>query len=394
MQANQAQFGLVAKDSYADIGLVSAHLSGKLNGVVAQIKVRQTYKNWSDSNIECTYTFPMAWQSVLLGMHVELNGKRLIGSVKPKKVAEAQYEKAIDTGDLPVMLERSGKDIYTANIGNIQTGDEVVIEFVYAQILKAEDGCIRFNLPTTIAPRYGDADSAGMKPHQQATADAQAEQRLFLNLELSENLSGGTIHSPSHEIQVTREESHCAIRLEGGAWLDRDFVLNIDRIGDLNFAVAAPDPVRSGEATLLTGSVFRPQNQAKNRPSVIKVLVDCSGSMQGDSNAQARDALDWLFHQLQTDDEVSMTRFGSTTVHVLPRLQKCTEAYQRRLRSEARNIQADLGGTEMQGALQEVFELGARGPVPTWDVLLLTDGQIWHSKPLIEAARRSSAAPD
>ena len=183
MQANQAQFGLVAKDSYADIGLVSAHVSGKLNGVVAQIRVRQTYKNWSDSNIECTYSFPMAWQSVLLGMHVELNGKRLIGSVKPKKVAEAQYEKAIDTGDLPVMLERSGKDIYTANIGNIQTGDEVVIEFVYAQILKAEDGCIRFNLPTTIAPRDGDADSAGMKPHQQATADAQAEQRLFLNLE-------------------------------------------------------------------------------------------------------------------------------------------------------------------------------------------------------------------
>ena len=136
MQANERQIGLHAKGADADIGLVSAHVTGRLNGLVAQIKVRQVYKNWSDTNIECVYTFPLGWQSVLLGMRVELNGRSLTGTVKPKKVAEAQYEEAIDNGDLPVMLERSGKDLYTANIGNILTGDEVVIELDYAQILK------------------------------------------------------------------------------------------------------------------------------------------------------------------------------------------------------------------------------------------------------------------
>ncbi len=90
MQANEQQIGLCARDSFADIGLVSAHVTGKLNGLVAQIKVRQVYKNWSDTNVECVYTFPLAWQSVLLGMRVELNGKSLTGMVKPKKVAEAQ----------------------------------------------------------------------------------------------------------------------------------------------------------------------------------------------------------------------------------------------------------------------------------------------------------------
>ncbi len=391
MQANEAQFGLFAKDCYADIGLVSAHVSGKLNGVVAQIKVRQTYKNWSDSNIECAYTFPMAWQSVLLGMHVELNGKRLTGSVKPKKVAEAQYEKAIDSGDLPVMLERSGKDIYTANIGNIQTGDEVVVEFVYAQILKAEDGCIRFNLPTTIAPRYGDADHAGVKPHQQATADAQAEQRLFLNLELSENLSVGTIYSPTHEIQVSREESHCAIRLEGAAWLDRDFVLNIDRLGDLQFAVASPDPVRPGEATLLTGSVFRPQHQAKNRSSVIKVLVDCSGSMQGDSIEQARDCLGWLFGQLGTADKVSFTRFGSSVEHDHPALQACTTVYRQVLKSSVRKLAATLGGTEIDAALKEVIAISDDETEESRDavILLITDGEVWNIDETIATVRAS-----
>lgn len=196
MQANKKQIGLHAQDMEANIGLVSAHVTGRLNGLVAQIKVRQVYKNWSDDNVECVYTFPLGWQSVLLGMRVELNGKSMTGTVKPKKVAEAQYEEAISSGDLPVMLERSGKDLYTANIGNIQTGDEVVIELDYAQILKAEDGAIRFSLPTTIAPRYGDASAAGLKLHQQAEANPQAEHRLFLNLELSENLSQGKVYSP------------------------------------------------------------------------------------------------------------------------------------------------------------------------------------------------------
>ena len=211
MQANKKQIGLHAQDMEANIGLVSAHVTGRLNGLVAQIKVRQVYKNWSDDNVECVYTFPLGWQSVLLGMRVELNGKSMTGTVKPKKVAEAQYEKAIDSGDLPVMLERSGKDLYTANIGNIQSGDEVVIELDYAQILKAEDGAIRFSLPTTIAPRYGDASAAGLKLHQQAEANPQAEHRLFLNLELSENLSQGTVYSPSHEIQLSRQGNQCEI---------------------------------------------------------------------------------------------------------------------------------------------------------------------------------------
>jgi Ca-activated chloride channel family protein len=134
-----------------------------------------------------------------------------------------------------------------------------------------------------------------LKPHQQADANPQAEQRLFLSLELSENLSQGTVYSPSHEIQVNRQDNQCAFKLEGAAWLDRDFVLVIDRLGDMNFAVAAQDPVRPGEATVLTGAMYRPESSAKNHPVLIKVLVDCSGSMQGDSIEQARDCLNWLF---------------------------------------------------------------------------------------------------
>lgn len=391
MQANKKQMGLHAKDMDANIGLVSAHVTGRLNGLVAQIKIRQVYKNWSDDNVECVYTFPLGWQSVLLGMRVELNGKSLAGTVKPKKVAEAQYEAAIDSGDLPVMLERSGKDLYTANIGNIQTGDEVVIELDYAQILKAEDGAIRFSLPTTIAPRYGDASAAGLKPHQQVDADPQAEQRLFLSLELSENLSKGTVYSPSHEIQLSRQGNQCSLKLEGAAWLDRDFVLVIDRLGDLNFAVAAHDSARPGEATVLTGGVYRPTGLEKQHPISIKVLVDCSGSMHGDSIEQAKDCLNWLFGQLNNTDQVSFTRFGSTVHHDHSELKPCTLIYRQLLKASSRRLNADLGGTEIDDALKEVIAIESGLPEESKNavILLITDGEVWNIEEIIATVRAS-----
>ena len=385
--------GLKSRDDDQAVALQSVQAQGKLQGLMLRMKLRQVYRNTTDDNLECVYTFPLAWGSVLLGMAVELNGKRMTGTVAEKKEAETRYEKAIQSGDLPVMLERSGKDLYTANLGNLQPGDEVVIEIEYAQLLRLEGGMLRLSLPTTIAPRYGDEHAqGGLAPHQTAASSALADYRLYLTLDISNPLAQGTISSPSHTVQQVKHQSGVTVKLQSNAWLDRDFVLTILGIKDMTFAMASPDAAQPGEYTVLSSAVAYWQAPA-NRPASLrmKVLVDGSGSMQGDSNEQAKDALDWLFHQLQTDDEVSFTRFGSNTVHVLPRLQTCTPAYQRRLRSEARNIKADLGGTEMDGALRSVIAITHEDEktVQAASILLITDGEVWNIESIVATVRQS-----
>jgi Ca-activated chloride channel family protein len=391
MTPNDQKVGLRAKDGQAHVGLLSAHVTGRISGLVAQMKVRQVYKNWSESNIECVYTFPLAWQSVLLGMSVELNGKRLSGVVKPRKVAESEYDQAIDSGDLPVMLERAGKDLYTANIGNIQPGDEVVVEMDYAQILKVVDGAIRLSMPTTIAPRYGDAADAGLRLHQRMTPDAQVEQRLFISLELDETLSAGMVHSPTHTVHQTRQGEITTYKLHGMAWLDRDFVLVIDRIQDLNFALAAPDPTQPGESTVFTGSVYRPEKTPRPRPLNLKILVDCSGSMQGDSIAQAGDSLHWLLGQLNSADMVSLTRFGSHVVHEHKQLQPCSLIYKQVLKAAVRRLKANMSGTEIGQALQSVIKIERfdREVISDAAILLITDGEVWDIEETIATVRAS-----
>ena len=388
---SNSEMGLQSR-SGEQVALQSVQAQGKLHGPMLRMKLRQAYRNTTDENLECVYTFPLAWGSVLLGMAVELNGKRMTGTVAPKKQAEATYEKAIESGDLPVMLERSGKDLYTANLGNLQPGDEAVIELEYAQLLRLEGGMLRVSLPTTIAPRYGDAHAqGGLAPHQTVASSALAEYRLYVSLEVANPLGLGTITSPSHGVQLVKHQSGVTVKLQSKAWLDRDFVLTVHGLKDMTFALASADATQPGQYTLLASAVAQwDAAQVRPAPLRMKVLVDGSGSMQGDSNEQARDALDWLFHQLKADDEVSMTRFGSQTVHVLPRLQKCTEAYQRRLRAEARNIQADLGGTEMEHALRNVMAITHEDeePVGSASILLITDGEVWDIENIVASVRQ------
>lgn len=385
--------GLKSRHDGQAVALQSVQAQGQLQGLMLRMKLRQVYRNTTGDNLECVYTFPLAWGSVLLGMAVELNGKRMIGTVVEKKEAETTYEKAIQSGDLPVMLERSGKDLYTANLGNILPGDEVVVELEYAQLLKLEGGMLRLNLPTTIAPRYGDEHSqGGLAPHQTSAASPLAEYRLYVSLDIANPLAQGTITSPSHGVQLVKDQNGVMVKLQDKAWLDRDFVLTIHGLKDMAFAMASADATQPGQYTLLTSATAH-WDAAQTPPAKLrmKVLVDGSGSMQGDSNEQARDALDWLFHQLETDDEVSMTRFGTHPLHVLPRLQRCTEAYQRRLRSEARNIKADLGGTEMDSAIEAVIRITSEDerPVEAASILLITDGEVWNIENIVATVRQS-----
>jgi Ca-activated chloride channel family protein len=385
--------GLKTRDDDQAVALQSVQAHGQLQGPMLRMKLRQVYRNTTEDNLECVYTFPLAWSSVLLGMAVELNGKRMTGTVLEKKEAEATYEKAIQTGDLPVMLERSGKDLYTANLGNILPGDEVVIEIDYAQILRLQGGMLRLSLPTTIAPRYGNEHTqGGLAPHQTAAFNPLTEYRLYVSLDIANPLAQGTITSPSHGVQLVKHQNGVTAKLQNKAWLDRDFVLTIHGLKDMTFAMASADATQPGQYTLLTSAVAH-WDTTKTAPAKLrmKVLVDGSGSMQGDSNEQARDALDWLFHQLETDDEVSMTRFGTYPLQVLPRLQRCTEAYQRRLRAEARNIKADLGGTEMERALEAVVRITAEDehPVQAASILLITDGEVWNIENIVATVRQS-----
>ncbi len=379
-----------------EVAMKSVHVHGKLDGLLLRMKVRQTYTNDSDQSLETVYTFPLAWGATLLNLAVELNGKRLNGSVIEKKQAVKQYEKAIDNGDSPIMVERSGRGLYTANLGNLLPGETAVIEIEYAQLLNFETDRIRLSIPTTIAPRYGDQHTQGQLPSHQTTATSGlVEYGFFMTLDVKGTAAKGVVSSPTHPIKTSKTFDGINVQLGKQAFLDRDFVLLIEDLEGESFCIAGPDTEGSNTTAIITSFCPKLPN-AKPSALRLKVLLDCSGSMAGDSMQQARVALKHLFKQLNEDDSFAYTRFGSSIDRVT---KKMTMAYSERIQSLLSTIdqtEADLGGTELGMAMTDVFNMNANGKprnspevTDSADVLLITDGEVWNIENILASARIS-----
>ena len=141
--------------------LADVQATGRLDGVLFELTLRQTYRHPGGNRpLEVIYTFPLPFQDVLLGFASELNGERKEGAIVARRQAERRYEEALAEGDAPVMLEALPLGLHTANIGNLQPGDEIVLEVRFAQLLTFEQGRLRLSIPTAIAPRYGNAEHA------------------------------------------------------------------------------------------------------------------------------------------------------------------------------------------------------------------------------------------
>ena len=379
-----------------EVAMKSVHVHGKLDGLLLRMKTRQTYTNQSEDTLETVYTFPLAWGATLLNLAVELNGKRLSGTVIEKKKAVKQYEEAIDNGDTPIMVERSGRGLYTVNLGNLLPGETAVIEIEYAQLLNLEADRIRLNIPTTIAPRYGDQHKqGGLQPHQTAAANGLVEYGFFMTLDIQGTAAKGMVSSPTHPIKTTKSFDGINVQLGKQTYLDRDFVLLIEDLEGESFCIAGPDTEGSNTTAIITS--FCPK-LPKTKPSNLrlKVLLDCSGSMAGDSMKQARVALKHLFKQLNEEDSFAYTRFGSSLDRVT---KKMTMAYSERIQSLLSTIEkteADLGGTELEMAMTDVFNMNANGKArnspevtDSADVLLITDGEVWNIENILASARIS-----
>jgi Ca-activated chloride channel family protein len=375
-------------DAGQSVSLKSVRMEGRVEGLLLTMQVSQRYRNESDDTIEATYTFPAGWGANLLGFSVTLNGKKLKAVALAKNKAEDGYEKAITEGDTPVMLEKSPIGLYTANLGNLKPNEEAVIDIAYAQLLRFEKGRVRITLPTVIGARYGQAEKEGhIAQHQSVEVDALMEYPFTARLDLLGDIALGVVTCPSHRVDISSIENGRRIELNKGGMLDRDLIVAIEELPSMSFAVATED---SGSYAVIAS--FCPVlPEMTPAPLALKLLIDGSGSMQGESMEQAQEALNDLLLQLQPEDMVSYSKFGTEVVHTTKKLEKCTPKYIKNVLAKAVfQTNADMGGTELNNALTSTFKLSyTKSKEEGCDLLLITDGDVWEIEEIIRQAKVS-----
>jgi Ca-activated chloride channel family protein len=389
--ASETQNAILTSTRGKAVPLQRVEVTARVDDLLFTVTARQHYRNTTKKNIETLYTFPLAWGCTLLTLSATVAGKTWQGAVLPKEQAEQDYERAIAAGDTPIMVEKSGDGLYTAQLGNLKPGEDAVIEITYAQLLRVEQGQVRLSIPTTVAPRYGDAAKAG-KLKQPASADValDAVYPLSLQIEVAGTLSKLPIHCPSHDMQVQVLDNCTTLSLFGQAFLDRDVVLLINEVPQHQVVTVAQDGDEF-HALLSITPTASPEALSSSREVQLKVLVDCSGSMGGESMALAKAGLMALMPLLSSADQVSFSRFGTHTRRVLSRMTAATPEFKAAsLMPAIEGTDSDMGGTEMNTALEDTFNIKAHHDDRPVNVLVITDGEIWDIESTIRLARESN----
>jgi Ca-activated chloride channel family protein len=324
---------------------------------------------------------------------VELNGETLTGMVKAKAQARTDYEDAVSDGHTGVLLSVNADGSHTLELGNLMAGETCTVRMHYVQVLQPEQGSLRLMLPTTLAPRYGDAIKQGRyEPHAVPKVSATVEYPFELTLNVEGELTQARIASPSHPVSIRslpavgmKQSLQTEIALARDAWLDRDFVLIFDQLPHASMGLASWDRLESGLGVVMASfSPALPEHHSL--PVAVKLLVDCSGSMGGDSIQAARRALQGIVQGLKPGDRFSLSRFGGHVEHRGKALWKAAPAPLAAARRWIEQMDADLGGTEMESAIHSTLKLPGTDRA---DVLLITDGQIHDIDTVVETARTS-----
>lgn len=378
-----APYFLVQGDPSVDqLPLKDTRVNISVSGVIADVKVVQTYRNEGSRPINATYVFPASTRAAVYAMRMRIGNEVIVAKIKEKEQAKKDFDDAKREGKSASLLEQDRPNVFTMRLANVMPQEQVDIELYYTELLVPTNGIYEVVFPTVVGPRYAsDKDSDNPKNGFVKTPYLHQGEQTTSTLHISARVAAGvpiqSLTSPTHQIlpeylspgvaQVTLDQNQ---PFEG----NRDFILRYGLTGaqitsglllfqgaDENFFLyMAQPPDRVEEAEIPSREYI--------------FVVDVSGSMEGFPIETSKELLTNLIKQLRPSDYFNIVLFAGDS-HVLSdtSLQANEENLNRALRllSEQRGA----GGTELLPAIQRAMGMPRQANISR-NIVLVTDGYV------------------
>lgn len=365
--------------------------------------LKQKFTNpLSRSLKEVSYTFPLYDGVSIGGFKCNIGDRVLVGVVKERNRARADYQNAVSKGQTAGLLVQSlnAGDVFTTTVGNVPAGHDVVVEITYLGELKndAETDGVRFTIPTQIAPRYG---TQTLAPDSAFYVRAEGGIKIIVDVELERGTSIRGIQSASHPIAVTVGRTSTMMDDDdlfephlgsstlalGSTELDKDFVIVVQAKGqDTPRALLETHPSLPNQRALMTTLI--PKFNIPNEHPEIVFVVDRSGSMGGKMHLVA-EAVKVFLKSLPTGVKFNICSFGTGYSFLFEKSRTYdSTSVQIAMDLVQQDFDATYGGTEMLQPVQEVIKRRYKD-VPL-EVMLLTDGEIWDQEALFSTINEAS----
>jgi hypothetical protein len=343
-----------------------------LHGRLAAVTVRQRF-DCTDflgvalvqpESAEVVFVWPTDDSAVLYALSATTPERTITAALKPKAVAQAEYDTAKAAGQFAVHAHSSTTRETELHLGNVRRGWAVEVTVCYAVVLPVKPGAERvvaWWLPTFLTPRFGSDNVTGRQAITPSTA-IHVQIRIVGSdgAEVAVSEPGASYATRNGDTWVTLDKT-------GGRGFQNELRVTVTHARELaDRLLCAPVPATAGRAAghalLYTGQLRFAHDVY---PIDVAVVLDRSGSMYSDmgpKDARRRidavaDGLKVLASTLRKGDRVSVSEFGShgREQYSLP-LSAWTAATKATLLANADAMLAsDLGGTEPHTCLTTVL---------------------------------------
>src|SRR5688572_1674658 len=213
---------LPLKDTRVDIAV---------SGVIADVRVVQTYRNEGSRAINATYLFPASTRAAVYSMRMRIGDQVIIAKIKEREKAKEEFETAKKEGKSASLLEENRPNVFSMKLANIMPKDQIEIELRYTELLVPTDGVYEVVYPTVVGPRYPSKEGEDKPPV--GTAYQREGEQPKSSLHISTRIAAGMpieeLDSPSHKLAAAWDGNTLA-RLEldepDALQGNRDFILN------------------------------------------------------------------------------------------------------------------------------------------------------------------------
>ncbi|MEM7705243.1 MAG: VIT domain-containing protein [Pseudomonadota bacterium] len=355
---------------------LSTDVTMEISGMVAEVTVVQRFRNNSGQFAEAVYLFPLPDDAAVNAMQMRIGDRLIVGEIQEKAQAQATYREAVQSGRRASLLDQNRPNLFTSRVANLGPGEEIEVEIAYVQPLEWNAGQFRLRFPMAVTPRFDPrAPGSEVTPVRPEVNPTTLQIHLMPGFELSR------LQSLYHDVEIEQRGSSYRLGLsELAVAADRDFELVWEPLLKAGPQTALFSEHHDGEDYALL-MIMPPQPEyLHQQPRELIFVLDSSGSMFGDSMAQAKASIEMALGTLTDSDRLNVIDFDSEARQLFPRSVAATTANIGRALAFVDALEAD-GGTDIGAALHLALE-NQPDPGVLRQVVFITDGSVANEREL------------
>lgn len=375
-----------------NLSLLKYQAAISITNGMATTRVTLDFRNDTPSTLEGDFVFPVPAGAILSDFALRDGDQRLKPELLEAEHARQWYLDIVRQAIDPGLLEYVNQSAYRVRAFPFTAGQTRSIEMSFTHQLPSRGSLRHYTLPLQFAapnvnlirnlqmmPEPAGRAANAIAPVPRMPAPMPPPAATFVaTVELNDTTGLGAITCPTHGLSLSREGAQKAHGSVEGTITPSagTFELLIGRASEEFAASMIAYPGERGEDGYFTLTIY-PSTRGISQvlPKNVVLVLDTSGSMDGEKWQQARDALQYVVDHLGPEDKLSLIDYDDLVNEAWRGFKPASATVRQEARSYLASLSAD-GGTNIYDALRrgsQTIAGNSRDGRPEY-LLFFTDG--------------------